>query len=441
MVGSWGEAKRLRIAREMFDRAIALDTSFALALAKLSEAHSALYASTTDGEEENAKQARLAAERAVLLQPDLAEAHIALGYYHLRCRKAYDDALRALAAADRLQPNSGEVAEALGVVQRRRGRMKEALDEFERAARLNPRSAELASDLGLTAWFLRDFPLADRHLDRAIQLAPDWVVPWGRKVWVSVAWHGDLDAARAIFREAVEKVGLGNLVGYMNPDAVFLVPRDPATIKAFEELAARDFEDDTALYALNKAEWYRLQGSPKLQRAYSDTARAQLEVELRESQALPWRRSFLAYAYAGLGRKADAIREGTEAERMLPPAGEPVLRAFAGLALARIYAIVDERDAALRQLDLLLSTPSPVSAALLRVDPTWEGVRKEAEFEELLRRRGGDPPAQADLHHRRREPARAAFACARVRSSSFRALIAAMRSPTGTSSCPSGFAL
>ena len=89
---------------------------------------------------------------------------------------------------------------------------------------------------------------------------------------------------------------------------------------------------------------------------------------------------------------------------MLPPTGEPVLRAFAGLALARIYARVDERDAALRQLDLLLSTPSPVSAALLRVDPTWEGVRKEAEFEELLRRRETGATARSDTSHPHNDP-------------------------------------
>jgi TolB-like protein/tRNA A-37 threonylcarbamoyl transferase component Bud32/Flp pilus assembly protein TadD len=389
LVGSWGEPRRLRIARDMFDRAVALDSNFALAFARLSETHSTLYASTSDGEEENVRQARLAAERAVLLQPDLAESHIALGYYHLRCRKAYDDALRALAAADRLQPNSGEVAEALGVVQRRRGRMQEAVAEFERAARLNPRSAQLASDLGLTAWFLRDYPVADRHLDRAIALAPDWVVPWGQKLWVDVSWHGDLASAQAIFRQAVEKVGLGNLVGYMNPDAVFLVPQDSATRVAIEQLAPRDFEDDTALYALTKAEWYRLEGKPELVRIYSDSARAQLEIEMRDSQALPWRRTFLGYAYAGLGRKADAIREGIEGERMIPAAGEPVQRAFVGFAIARIYAMVDERDAALRRLDLLLSAPSPVSPALLRLDPTFERVREEPEFEELVRRRGG----------------------------------------------------
>jgi hypothetical protein len=168
---------------------------------------------------------------------------------------------------------------------------------------------------------------------------------------------------------------------------VFLVPRDPRSRAAFEQLATRDFEEDTALYALTKAEWYRLNGSPKLQRVYSDSARAQLEVEMRESQVLPWRRAFLGYAYAGLGRKADAIREGNEAERMVPSAGEPVQRGFVGLAMARIYALVDEQDAALRQLDLLLSIPSPVSAAMLRVDPIWEGVRKEPEFDQLLRER------------------------------------------------------
>ena len=99
-------------------------------------------------------------------------------------------------------------------------------------------------------------------------------------------------------------MGLGNLIGYMNPDAVFLVPEDGASRAAFEQLAVRDFEDDTALYAVTKAEWYRLRGATDKVRLYSDSARQGLEVELREDQVLPWRRGFLGYAYAGLGRPA-----------------------------------------------------------------------------------------------------------------------------------------
>ena len=52
--------------------------------------------------------------------------------------KAYDEALRELATADRLQPNSGEVAEALGLVLRRRGQMAEALEELERPRASTP---------------------------------------------------------------------------------------------------------------------------------------------------------------------------------------------------------------------------------------------------------------------------------------------------------------
>ncbi len=388
LVGSWGEARRLRIARDMFARATGLDSGFALAFARLSQAHSALYASTTDGTDDDSTRARSAAETALRLRPDLVEAHVAMGSYQSQCRKAYDEALRELATADRLQPNSGEVAEALGLVLRRRGRMAEALEELERAARLNPRSAELASDIGVTAWFLRRYAVSERYLDQALTLAPDWVAPWAQKVWLQVSWRGDLDSARALFTAAVPKVGLGNLIGYMNPDAVFLVPLDAASRTAFEQLAVRDFEDDTALYAVTKAEWYRLRGAPDKVRVYSDSARQGLEVELRETKALRWRRGFLGYAYAGLNRPEDAIREGLAGERMVPRATDPMGRAFAALALARIYALVDDRAGAIAKLDTLLAIPSPVSVPLLRVDPTWARLREEPGFRRLLDRYG-----------------------------------------------------
>src|SRR4029078_7146669 len=133
-----------------------------LAFARLSQAHSALYASTTDGTDEDSTRARSAAETPIRLRPDLPEAHVAMGYYQSQCLKAYDGALRELATADRLQPNSGEVAEALGLVLPRRGQMAESPEALERGVRLNPRSAELASDIGMTAWFLRRYAVSER---------------------------------------------------------------------------------------------------------------------------------------------------------------------------------------------------------------------------------------------------------------------------------------
>ena len=384
LVGSWGEAKRLDIAMEMYGKAVELDPGFALAFARLSQVHSRFYASTNHGTDENLREAKTSAETALRLQPDLAEAHVALADYLYRGQKAYDEALRELSIADQLQPNSGEVAEAIGLVERRRGRLREAVTHLKRAAVLDPRSADIAADIGRIDWFLRAYPEAEQHLDRAIALAPDWVAPYAQKAWVYISWRGNVEEVRRVLEAAIPQVGLGNLAGYLNPDAVFFLPRDGPHAAAFEELAPRDFDEDTALYALCKAEWYRQSGDSTLVRIYSDSARTQLESELRETRSLPWRRSFLGYAYAGLGRGADAVREGVEAEKMVPSSADPMQRAFVTFALARIYAFLGEEDAAIERLEYLMSIPSMVSAPLLRADPTWERLRGNARFQRLL---------------------------------------------------------
>ena len=77
----------------------------------------------------------------------------------------------------------------------------------------------------------------------------------------------------------------------------------------------RDFEDDTALYAITKAEFYRLRGAGDKVRLYSDSARQGLEVELRENQVLPWRRVFW-----GTPTRGSAARR-TRSARASPESG------------------------------------------------------------------------------------------------------------------------
>ena len=66
--------------------------------------------------------------------------------------------------------------------------------------------------------------------------------------------------------------------------------------------------------------------------------------------------------------------------------GSPIAKdAYAGpswaLNLALIYARVGEHDAALRELEHLLSIPSWVSIPLLELDPRWQPLRDHAELE------------------------------------------------------------
>jgi hypothetical protein len=46
----------------------------------------------------------------------------------------------------------------------------------------------------------------------------------------------------------------------------------------------------------------------------------------------------------------------------------------------RLHAIVGNQEAAIQQLDYLLSHPSWISATLLKLDPRWDPLRKNPKF-------------------------------------------------------------
>ncbi len=52
--------------------------------------------------------------------------------------------------------------------------------------------------------------------------------------------------------------------------------------------------------------------------------------------------------------------------------------------LARIYVTVGEFDAAIDQIEFLLSVPGEMSIPLLRLDPAWDPLRDHPRFKKLL---------------------------------------------------------
>jgi serine/threonine-protein kinase len=122
-------------------------------------------------------------------------------------------------------------------------------------------------------------------------------------------------------------------------------------------------------------------------RARYDSARVYYERIIRsnpQSAYICVYHSGLGLAYAGLGRKKEAIREGEEAVRMMPVSkdafvGEQLLR-----YLAEIYVMCGEHEAAINQLETLLSVPGYTSAALLRIDPIWDPMRSNQRFKRLV---------------------------------------------------------
>jgi serine/threonine protein kinase/lipopolysaccharide biosynthesis regulator YciM len=142
-------------AIEMFDRAVAADPSFAAAHAELAQACVWRLFLFTPGEKQWEEKAFVAVEKALSLDPDLAEAHLARGRLlwtpanHFPHDKAIQEYQRALA----LNPSLDEARNQLALVYCHVGLLDEALQELEKALAVNPGNTLARFRVGETLLF------------------------------------------------------------------------------------------------------------------------------------------------------------------------------------------------------------------------------------------------------------------------------------------------
>ncbi len=379
------DEKDLRIAVQMYDKAVEFDPGFAQAYAAVSIVHSELFWFHYDRTEERLAKAKRAVDKALQLKPGLREAHTALGYYHYWGKLEYDRALEHFAIALESQPNNSELWLAIASVKRRQGKLDGAVANFEKAAELDPRSAMIAVDLGVTHYLMHSYAEAEHHVDRAVSLSPDWSPTYIWKASIYLNWEGSTQKAREVFAEASDKVNRAELVLSMALLDVFEGDYEAALGRL--RLAPADIVDDQFRYlpkSLLYAQIYGLMDRPQLEWAYYDSARSVLETKLEERPGDERYHSALGIAYAGLGRKREAISEGKKAVQLLPVTKEAWKGAVHLGDLAHIYVMVGENDLAIDQLEYLLSIPSELSPRILVLDPKWAPLRYNPRFQKLL---------------------------------------------------------
>jgi tetratricopeptide (TPR) repeat protein len=195
------------------------------------------------------------------------------------------------------------------------------------------------------------------------------------------------EALRAIDFVQMSRAAAGfDAIGSFAVSPSFLFMGDSKYQAKIEQLTAADFIDSAGLYSV-KADMYRILGRTQLDRAYLDSARTILESAVRAHPEEANFHSRLGLVYANLGRKAEAVREGQTAVKLLPVSREAFRGANLQAALAMIYATVGMRSEAIHELEYLLSIPSQVSRGLLRNDPRWKGLRGDPRFEKMIEKR------------------------------------------------------
>src|ERR1700738_2136290 len=154
-------------AEQLYEQAIKLDPNFAAAFACLSMVNSWAY-HTFDPTPARRERARVTADQALRLQPDLPEGHLALGFSYYYGDRDYERALAEFEIAKRDLPNEAQAYMAIGAIQRRQGKWAESTANFERATTLDPKNASMLVNLASSYMALRKFEAADKTVDRAI---------------------------------------------------------------------------------------------------------------------------------------------------------------------------------------------------------------------------------------------------------------------------------
>jgi eukaryotic-like serine/threonine-protein kinase len=385
-LGRSNQEADLSNAARLFQQAVAADPRFAVAWARLARCHTQIFWHYYDHTEARLALARGALDSAMRLGPHLPETHMAQGYFAYWGRLDYDIALREFEIALRLAPSSSELLQAIGYVERRRGRWEESLERFAEALRYDPRSGVRNFDVGDDYFSLRRYAEADQYLERAMTLSPEWANPYVYRGWLQVVWRGDTARERAYIRQGLTRIEPGRFApSFHGGDRISasLVTADPGFWPMLDGLSLLTFTGDTARYHLIKAEQAYFRHDPAAERAHADSARGVLEPRVR---ALPDEAKLLgplALAYSHLRRHADAIRVGERAVAQLPVERDAVSGPFVLGYLARVYAMAGRREQAIAILERLSRLPTWVSPAELRTDPIWGPLRGHPGFERL----------------------------------------------------------
>jgi tetratricopeptide (TPR) repeat protein len=373
-------------ADTLYRRAIALDTGFALAHARLALVQ-ITYPLRPD--EARLEYGRKEATTALGLHPGLADAHYAMGLYWQR-RNAHDRALAEFAKArDGLQ-KTGALHAAIGLSYRSLGRWEEAVAALERALQLDPQNIVHAPALALTYTRLRRYRETSRAWSRYIALTPDAYTFMLIKGYTFTRWHGTSDTLAAALERIPPDWDDRGMATFARVYVARLRRRPADAVAALDASRQAVSEDDMIFrpHSLLRGMAYIDMGDSTLARTHFDTARAMMEDSVTAHPRDPRLHIALGMALAGLGRREDAIRAAQRAMALAPISAD-IVRAtcFMGGA-AEIFAYLGENDEALRLLDRLLQMPAgrEASVPLLRADPAYDRLRDDPRFEQMLRR-------------------------------------------------------
>lgn len=371
-------------ALQAFENAVRLDPKFGLAWAHLSKMHSTIFV-YSDASAARRDSALKALENALRLQPDQLDTQLAEGYYYYRVVNDYDRAREILERVHSRWPNNSEAPRRLALVARRQGRWDESLAHSQKALELDPRNLQTLTDASVTARRMRQYQMAFKFIDRALDIAPGDNSALAIKADIFQAL-GQLDQADAVLARMHTDANDETAIEVMVHQ--FLLRHDYASGVALMQSTLAKLDSallfEQAAYLSLLGDFQQLGGDAAGAKNSHTQCRDKLQSLLREQPDNPRLISWLAFASARLGDKKGAVHLQEQALEKLAGANDFFERPIHEQGLAQLQAQAGDKDRAITAIRRLLSTNgATITPATLRLDPNWNSLRDDPRFQAL----------------------------------------------------------
>jgi len=382
-------------ALRLLEEAVARDPYFALAYCLISRFHGELYWFGYDRTRSRLTQAKIAADRALHLQPDSSDVRLALAYYYYFGYRDYELARTELAIAHAAAPNDAEAWDASGAINRRQGRWEEALSNFEKARELDPRNPSVLWNLADTYACLGRNDEAARSFAKGIEVNPEAHFFSVEQAAIPLRSEGNIAPLRAVLRDIPSDFDPGG--GITNIAVrVSLMDRDYDGAERLLKAARSERFHDIGVggpaavldgYTFPRA-WYEgliAVGRSDVGAADRAFAAAQKVVEGDLAQAPDDAKlvAMLGLVHSMKGRHEDAIAAGQRAVELLPISKDAYDGPLIAAKLAVIYVAAGQSDRAIELLKDLVAVPNGPTPGTLRAEREWDPLRSDPRFEAL----------------------------------------------------------
>jgi adenylate cyclase len=188
----------LRRAISFFEEALKIDSRYTIAYTGLADSYATLALLEYMAPHEAYPKTRDAVQKALSLDPDLAEAHTSLGLIKFQYDWDWDRAEQEFREAIKINPNYPPAHHFFADYLKAMGRFEEALSEIEKAQELDPLSLAINTGVGHVLYLSGQYDRAIEQYKRAVDLDPDFMM--------THVWFGRPYLEKGMFTAAISEL-------------------------------------------------------------------------------------------------------------------------------------------------------------------------------------------------------------------------------------------